>query len=68
MEPSHDPLNDALMLAALYKELLIQDDLLVSHYQATLLRMNNVPRPIKKINQQITKMMVKLVSKILIYM
>ncbi len=49
VEPSHDPLNDALMLAALYKELLIQDDLLVSHYQATLLRMNNVPRPIKKL-------------------
>lgn len=55
IEPSHDPLNDALMLAALYKELLIQDDLLVKYYQKTLLKMNSVPRPIKKLINKLQK-------------
>lgn len=54
VEPSHDPLNDALMLAALYKELLIQDDLLVEHYQKTLAKMN-IPRPIKKLLTKLQK-------------
>ncbi|MGI6735520.1 MAG: exonuclease domain-containing protein [Bacilli bacterium] len=49
IEPAHDPLNDALMLAYLYSEFYKQTDIIVDRYSEVLLNMNNVPRPIKKI-------------------
>lgn len=49
LEPAHDPLNDALMLAHIYRELLIQTELLKERYALVLMNINNVPRPIKKV-------------------
>lgn len=53
VEPAHDPLNDALMLAYIYRELLTQTELLKERYAQVLLNMNNLPRPIKKLLTQI---------------
>lgn len=53
VEPAHDPLNDALMLAYLYRELLVQTDLLKERYAQVLLNLNSVPRPIKKLLNKI---------------
>ena len=53
VEPAHDPLNDALMLAYLYRELLIQTDLLKERYAQVLLNITGVPRPIKKLLNKI---------------
>ncbi len=49
LEPAHDPLNDALMLAYIYRELLVQTELLKERYALVLMNINNVPRPIKKV-------------------
>lgn len=52
VEPAHDPLNDALMLAYLYNELYKRHDIVKARYANVLLNMNNVPRPIKKVLQK----------------
>lgn len=53
IEPLHDPLNDALMLAYLYNELFKNNDIIKERYAQVLLNANNVARPIKKLLQKI---------------
>jgi len=53
VEPAHDPLNDALMLAYLYSELFKKTDILIERYGEVLLNMNNIPRPIKRMLNKI---------------
>lgn len=49
VEPAHDPLNDALMLAKLYDEVFKQTDLIVERYEEILLNYKNMPRPFVKV-------------------
>lgn len=53
VEPAHDPLNDALMLAYLYNELFKQTDIIIKRYNEVLHNMNNLPGPIKKVLNKI---------------
>ncbi|HZJ89835.1 MAG TPA: 3'-5' exonuclease [Bacilli bacterium] len=55
IEPAHDPLNDALMLAGLYDSLFKNTDLIVGKYREMLLGLTKIPRPYKKLIQKIVK-------------
>lgn len=55
VEPAHDPLNDALMLAGLYDSLFKNTDLIVKMYRELLLDLTKIPRPYKKLMQKIVK-------------
>lgn len=53
IEPAHDPLNDALMLAHLYDQLFKQKILIYEKYAEVLFNTTSVARPIKKLLNKI---------------
>lgn len=55
VEPAHDPLNDALMLAGLYDSVFKNTDLIVEKYREMLLGITKIPRPYKKLVQKVVK-------------
>ncbi len=55
IEPLHDPQNDALMLAKLYEQVLLQTDLVAERYQEVLFGYTNLPRPLAKTFKKLKK-------------
>ena len=55
IEPAHDPLNDALMLAGLYDSFYLKTDIIIEKYHEILKNPSKFTRPHQKLFQKLRR-------------